>query len=109
MLVISTINCRSLRENGRIEELERLLLTNRVDVCLLQETGLKRNHDHTMVEYVMHREDRLGRRGGTAIAVRKNLAARVVRIQQLVRFVNLEGIGVVLNVGRGTNLFCPSF
>ena len=40
-LRVATLNCRSLREVGRIEEVEDLLVRHNVGVCLLQETFLK--------------------------------------------------------------------
>lgn len=55
-LVLGTFNAQSLVAGGRIEELKRNLLTNGVDICVVQ-------------DFVVFRTDRRSHGGGTAMIV----------------------------------------
>ena len=61
-IMFASFNCRSLREVGRIEELEDLLVRYNVGVCFLQETFLKPRISLSMANYTQFRSDRVGGR-----------------------------------------------
>ena len=108
-LRVATLNCRSLREVGRIEEVEDLLVRHNVGVCLLQETFLKPRISVGMAGYSLFRSDRVGARGGgTALAVRSSLPAMVVPIKELASLRVLEATAVMISLGGGRKLFCIS-
>lgn len=106
---VASLNANSLVETGRLAEVEGLLSQGGVDVCLFQETFFKTRHDHEMVEYDLVRVDRPGARGGgTAVAVKKGLAAVVVPVARLARLSVLEATGIVINLNNGHKLYCIS-
>lgn len=105
-----SFNAHSLVEAGRIAEVERVMSRHKLDICFLQETWLKKKHrqDHAMVGHTLYRTDRAAVRGGTAIAVRRGLAATVIPIQQLANLTVLEATAVMVSLGGGRKLFCLS-
>lgn len=113
---VASFNCCSLVGVGRAELLEQSLKDNDVAVCMLQETWLKKEHTTKFVNYRLYRTDRArgergasGRaRGGTAIAVRKDVVAQVVPLSQLVGLSVLEATAVVIKLSNGRRLFCIS-
>lgn len=107
-LVIGTFNAQSLVAGGRIEELERHLSLNGIDICLLQETFFLPKHICEMHDFVIFRTDRKSHGGGTAIAVRKGIEARDVPIQALAQLRHTEATAVVIKLERGKRLFCIS-
>lgn len=107
-LIVGTFNAHSLVAEGRIEELERHLLVNGIDICLIQETFLSPKHVTDMNEFVLFRTDRRTRGGGTAIAVRKGLDGRVVPIESLAQLKHIEATAVMIKLERGKKLFCLS-
>lgn len=107
-LNFSSLNCNSLVARGRLEELETVLEERKIDVCHLQETFYKEKHTPNMINFNLYRTDRIGIRGGTAIAVRKNIDAQVVPIKDLARLDFLEATAVMINLGQDIKLFCIS-
>jgi hypothetical protein len=79
-------------------ELSKQLQEQRIDVTLLSETHLKPHERCSIPNYHFYRNDRFpGRKGGTAVAVRKGIPHNYVDLPPLV---SIEATGVCIPIGN---------
>ena len=106
---VGCFNAQSLVARGRIEELESMLMAKEIQVCLLQETFLKMNHNHRMLNYNLIRSDRINMRGGgTAIAIHKSMDYRRIPIKELAQLRVLEATAILVRGRGGSKLYLIS-
>lgn len=89
-LKICSLNANSLVEDSRVGELGTILYTNNIDICLLQETFWKNQHDHRLNGYTIIRNDRSTRGGGTAIVIKDSLNPMTIPISNMVVLAHLR-------------------
>lgn len=106
---ISTLNCHSMATVDRMARVEKLLMDEGLQVCLLQETFLKRKHTFEMENYELVRTDRGGNCGGTAIAIKKGIDYRILPVKNFISLRHLEVTVVTVNVGSGNTLYLISW
>lgn len=112
ILKLGTFNASTLVEGKgeRIGELNDHLVSCGVDVCMVQETALKKKHINIRFNsYDLIREDRVARpKGGVAILIKKGIEYRVIPMHRIIPFQSLECTGIVLNLPGGDKLFVIS-
>lgn len=102
-LTLASWNADGLEKKGY--ELRCFLSDHDIDILLIQETFLKPSHKFKIPNYLLYRDDRLGRqKGGTAIAIKKNINHYHLAIDNLT---SIEATGVVI-LGRDSNLLLVS-
>lgn len=68
-------NAQSITNKPKQIQLEHILESDKIDICLLVETFLKPHHTLQLKNYIVYRNDRLTHaHGGVAIAIRNNIA-----------------------------------
>lgn len=85
---------------GKIDETFDYLLTNNIDIALFTETWLKPDKSFSHPNYISHRNDRIGQRGGgVAIVVRKGLHFSVM--PELSDLKIIESLGIKIETTKG--------
>jgi exonuclease III len=88
-------------------ELSKQLQEQHIDVALLSETHLKPHESFFIPNFHLYRTDRFpGRKGGTAVAVRKGIPHNYVDLHSLV---SIEATGVCIPIGNCELLLAAAY